>query len=677
MAPERLVLCGGAEPSGGAGSDPEPVRLWLSGPHRNVHRHLDDVLASMYTEVPAVFLDLIDLACYVYAADQAIVRGGGGVADCGDAWRRNLVFHVPVREPDFWRADPVRDALVSALSFLSEDEYRFEFAPLDEPINLLLDCGGTAFDGYVEDVVMFSGGLDSLAGAVQETVTDRRKVLLLNHRSTDKVVPRHEALLAGLAGHAGDARPHHVRVRVNKDKPLGRAFTQRPRSFLFAALGATFATMIGLNRLRFYENGVVSLNLPLSAQVVGARASRTTHPRVLAEFGRLVSLLTGKPFRVENRFLWATKADVVRTIAAAGCGDLIGRSTSCGHTWELTRQHTHCGRCSQCVDRRVAVLAAEQEAHDPGDAYGVDLLTGARPKGQDRVLLAAYLETANQVERMTDLQFVTRFGGELSRAVPFIGGPPEEAARGVLDLYRRHARDVTGVVDRAIAEHRRAIRRRELPDTCLVRLVTDGGADAAAQPGADAAGVRLTDSAAAYSFRRSGMAWVYRFAGGEPTVLLPSKGACYLHRLLSQPGACPSAVDLALQAARRPDRRGLGDAGERLDRESLSAYHVRIAELREEEAEAERNNDPGTLDRVRAELEPLLDELRAAVGAGGRLRRVAEDRERVRKAVRNAIGRAIDDIADFDRPFADHLRRHVQCGRNLCYNPEREVRWET
>ena len=45
--------------------------------------------------------------------------------------------------------------------------------------------------------------------------------------------------------------------------------------------------MQGFDLLRFYENGVVSMNLPMSAQVVGTRATRTTHPRVLAGFEQL------------------------------------------------------------------------------------------------------------------------------------------------------------------------------------------------------------------------------------------------------------------------------------------------------------------------------------------------------------------------------------------------------
>jgi hypothetical protein len=76
--------------------------------------------------------------------------------------------------------------------------------------------------------------------------------------------------------------------------------------------------MIGLSRLRFYENGVVSLNLPPSAQVVGARASRTTHPGVLAGFGALFTALLGKEFVVQNPFLWDTKTDVVKRVAGPG-----------------------------------------------------------------------------------------------------------------------------------------------------------------------------------------------------------------------------------------------------------------------------------------------------------------------------------------------------------------------
>src|SRR5262249_12989717 len=154
---------------------------------------------------------------------------------------------------------------------------------------------------------------------IQEAIIDRRKVLLINHRSTPKVTVRHQQLVGMLNDKIGERSPLHLPVRVNKGKQLTKETTQRSRSFLYAALGATFARMIGLDRLRFYENGVMSINLPLSAQVVGARATRTTHPRVLDGFSQLFTALCERPFKVENPFLWKTKTEIVRIIGDSGC----------------------------------------------------------------------------------------------------------------------------------------------------------------------------------------------------------------------------------------------------------------------------------------------------------------------------------------------------------------------
>src|ERR1043166_7267841 len=298
MANERAILCGSVKDGSLPFKDSSPVRLRLWGQHQNVNLTILDVQQAMLKALPSCFLDLIDIATYVYVADQAVPRGGDGVQDFGENWRRNFFFRIPVRNPDVWNSTDVRGQLVSTLSFLSEDEYQFDFEPLakEHPFENYLEFDSTPFDGIVEEVVMFSGGIDSLGGAVQEAVAGKRKVLLVNHRSTDKLVKRHTHLLDLLGSKAAAARPLHFPVKINKAKHLGREYTQRTRSFLYASLGATFATMIGLNRLRFYENGIVSLNLPPSPQVIGARATRTTHPQVLNGFSRLFSFLAGKTF---------------------------------------------------------------------------------------------------------------------------------------------------------------------------------------------------------------------------------------------------------------------------------------------------------------------------------------------------------------------------------------------
>jgi hypothetical protein len=681
MANERGVLCGSASDRPLPADDPRPLHLRMWEPHRNVRLTIEDVRREMVGEVPPEFLDLLDIATYVYCADQAVTRGGSGAEDAGENWRRRLFFRVPVRKPDLWRRGEVLEQLVATLSFLSDDEYHFDFEPLahEPPLQRYLDFRTTPFTGVVEEVVMFSGGLDSLGGAVQESVIDKRAALLVNHRSTQKLASRHRRLLSLLGERAGDTAPQHIAVRVNKKKRVNREFTQRTRSFLYVSLGATVAVMVGLSRVRFYENGVVSLNLPPLAQVVGARATRTTHPRVLDGYAKLLTCLAGKPFAVENPFLWHTKKDVVKLIADAGCGDLIRYTTSCTHTWEMTKRHTHCGGCSQCIDRRFAVLAAGQAAKDPAEAYGVDLLTGERPEGESRTMLAAFLETANEIEGMKPPEFFGRFG-EASRVLRHLPGSPDSVAAQVYELYRRHATQVNHVVDQGLAGHAAAIRRRELPPSCLLRLVADTGplADGVtAWPGAkpnEQPPPLLADNI----FRRKGELWEVRFAGGETNLLYPSKGAAYLHILLSSPNTFLTAADLAWRVSRNRERYALGDAGEVADREALSAYRARADELVEELQEARENNDPGAQERIRQEMQFLAEQTRAARGLGGRQRKASDDRERVRKAVANAIRRTIQTIAQYDRQLAEHLRGpRLRVGRSLSYTPDRGLRWET
>jgi hypothetical protein len=678
MANERAILCGTASDGSLPFQDPRPLRLRMWGKKHNVHLIIQDVRRAMMKALPSVFLDLIDIATYVYCADQAVRRGGDGVQDFGDNWRRNLFFRVPVRNPTLWKEASVLDHLIATLSFLSEDEYHFDFEQLtgDHQFESYLQFGGTPYDGIVEEVVMFSGGVDSLGGAVQESIIDKRKVLLVNHRSSGKLVPRHNRLLELLMEQAKDCKPLHFPVVINKAKSLGREYTQRTRSFLYASLGATFATMIGLSRLRFYENGIVSLNLPPSPQVIGARATRTTHPQVMNGFSQLFSQLAKKTFVVENPFLWKTKTEVVRLIGDADCGKLLKFATSCTHTWEITKQHTHCGTCSQCIDRRFAVLAGGKEANDPGEAYKVDLLVGERKrtpgkKGDPQTMIAAYLETANEIEKMNALQFFSRFG-EASRVLRHIPGNAETAAIQIFDLHRRHAKQVTCVIDQAFAKYGSDIRRRTLPPSCLLRLVYDSGPSSTPAP-SKGSHPSLGDNV----FRKKGQVWIVRFGGGEDFILLPSKGAAYLHLLLSQPGTQRSAIDLACAVAKNPAQYALSHAGEKSDREALTAYYTKLVELREDLKEAKDNNDPGAQERIQREIESYTQQIRESRGLGGRLRRESDDRERVRKAVLVAVKRAIEEIAQYDQRLAQHLSAHLICGQNPRYVPsDQHMHWD-
>lgn len=703
MQDKRYILCGNASAEG-VSEDPErDLRLRLSGKEGkgNITLRIEDVHRKMFQPVPSLFNDLLEVATYVYSADQVIRRGADDVDTFGDGWRRDLHFVVPVRNPDFWNSAPVQEVLCATLGFLSDDQYQFDFIKLDQdhPFQEYLGFDDTQqMYRKPEQVVMFSGGLDSLAGAIDEVVNQKRRVLLVTHKSTNKLNKCHQTLENLLAEKANGNAPPRITVRVHKSKEMNHEYTQRSRSFLYVSIGATIAKMLGLNSVRFYENGVISLNLPVCAQVVGGRATRTTHPRVMKGFQDIISLVAGESFTVENPYIWKTKADVVKVITDAGCEDLIRHSMTCTHTWEMTNQHTHCGGCSQCIDRRFAVLAAKADQYDPVDHYKFDVFTQSRDaqdqkKNVDKIMAAAYLERANQVRNLTDVaQFVSSYP-DVGRVFKFLGGDTAQVAQRVFDLYKRHANEVMGALDELLSRHRTTIRERTLPGDSLVRTAYESGSVVSMPTVVSAE--KLPDNL----FRKRGNVWEAHFQGrGRHPILIQGvdKGAEYINLLLAFPDRETSVYEIvcgyALGVADRVNSglehddiedgfqvttgAPLGDAGVVMDRKAVEQYRATYQSLVTEKAEAEEDGDHQRVEEIEDEMAQIADEITAGVGKGGKLRKAGDKRKNVRDAFRNAVNRAIAAIGKYDKPLAEHLKASIKHGNEVVYRPGAPIVWD-
>ena len=135
MAKRHLVLCGDVRvPVLTAEWKAAPVlRLALGRGRHDVHLRLDHLSERLAANLPEVAIDLLELAAYVYAADQAVTRGGRLEIDYGERWRRHFRFEIPVRRLEVWRRPDVVAALTETLSFLSDDDYEFHFRPLRQP----------------------------------------------------------------------------------------------------------------------------------------------------------------------------------------------------------------------------------------------------------------------------------------------------------------------------------------------------------------------------------------------------------------------------------------------------------------------------------------------------------------------------------------------------------------
>lgn len=671
-SPELTVFCN--EAATGRKESKTAVKLRTYGPHRNVRLKLDQLGAHLNRNISNRLVDLLEIAAMVYIADQIVHRGANDTESMGASWRRHLRFEISVRDHRFWNSSEVGGALVDLLGFLSEDCYEFQFTKYKSApaLDRYLEFGEDVSRPNPESVMLFSGGLDSLGGVVERVVGGQESAILVSHESSPKLRTRLRALRSMIDAAAGDAYAQHVTVTVNKKDLTEREYTQRSRSFLYAAIATTVARMSGLDSIRFFENGVVSLNLPISPHVIGSRATRTTHPRVLADMRRFFSLVTGVDFGVTNDFIWKTKSDVVRAIVDAGHGAMIPLSTSCTHTWQMRTLRPHCGECSQCIDRRFAVLAGGAGNLERPETYGYDLLTGARSKGESRIMLSSYVESAQQVSQMDEAAFYGRYG-EAARAIRHVGLPDDEAARCIFDLYKRHADQVMAVIDDGVANNSKAIRSRSLPESCLVRLVHDP------RPSSGAPSTRSTVAAEGqptptHRLKRLGEGWDLMYEGNE-TRLTPRIGLIYIEQLIRYPNKRFSVAELLVSA--RPEAANLPTAAAEpeLDDITLWAFAERLAEIEEEHDKAERDADQASLQRLADEKTQLLAELKRS-GFSGRPKTESKDHKRLRDRVCNAIRRAIEVVEKYDNRAGNHFSEAIDLGSTVLYAPSHIPEWD-
>jgi len=443
----------------------------LAAPNADFVLDKERIESSIMAIMPDRHFDLLDIVAAVFAADGRVVRGGDTRRALGAGWRRKLHLTVPVADPEFWRDAGRYQKLTDCLGFLTEDDWSFSFVRRTggsaTAAFLDLDHSGSSF--AADEIILFSGGLDSLAGALEVLSRTDRKVVLVTHRSAQKAIKRQVSLGQKLA-EAFPKRVLHLHVRATNVGEMSRERTQRSRSFLFAGLGFVVARMFGAKTLSFYENGVVSHQLPISPQVIGSMATRTTHPKSLRLLRDLLDVVDPGWGELRNGFEWLTKAEVVRTLRGPETVHLIRHSVSCTSLREETTLHRHCGACSQCLDRRFAILAEGLDEADPAEGYATDVLFGALESDQKLTMSLDWARHGWSIAEIKDVDFLGRFGSDLSR---IIDGHPTldraEVLRRSLDLQRRHGRAVRSVIEKMFATRVEPLLGGTLPDMSLLR----------------------------------------------------------------------------------------------------------------------------------------------------------------------------------------------------------------
>ena len=418
--------------------------------NQNVKIKLNDFVTSVL-HLDKRIKDLLEIAGYVYAADRKMSRGNNNLVEY-QKWSRKFHFFIKVRDYKFWNQTKVKNALNNALCFLSGDlSYDFTFIDggSDFPANLFDDERIILDSKKNLRIILFSGGLDSLAGIIDTLETTNNELCLVSHQSGQPGIKRTQNVLFSKLNQLYDNRCKHYKFKCSLTKDRAIEETQRTRSFLFCTIA--FAISIAHSQKEFYvyENGITSINFSKRQDLINARASRTTHPKALKLLETFYNLVYSSNISIKFPFLFKTKTDIVSILKCYKKDNLIDSSVSCSKTFQNTSQFTHCGECSQCIDRRFAMYGASAELFDENGIYEFDFLKSPIDRGTTRTAIVDYMRLADKFSKLGVDSFYYEFLNELTDIEPYIdGNDEEERIEKIYELCRKHSEHISFAIEK-------------------------------------------------------------------------------------------------------------------------------------------------------------------------------------------------------------------------------------
>jgi 7-cyano-7-deazaguanine synthase in queuosine biosynthesis len=311
--------------------------------------------------------DVFLISCYVYGIDILLPRDKFAI----NSWNREIEVEFPVENTEIFNQG--KNILEETLTFLSGDEWKISFTQRE---NILLYHFGKRKKVYKNEfrqlhkkVSLFSGGLDSLIGVIDQLSTSNDRIVLVSHydgtsfrgaRADQKKI--NDVLKSKYSNyHLIQTRVDLSRLDTNSNK-VHKETTLRARSFLFLCKAIFVAHSIsdGTDVL-IPENGTISLNYPLTSSRISSCSTRTSHPHYLAKLEEFIKSI-GLNHSIINKYELKTKGEILEECKDR---DLILKtynlSCSCGKrgTRKDIRDNStgtnHCGICMPCIYRRVAL----------------------------------------------------------------------------------------------------------------------------------------------------------------------------------------------------------------------------------------------------------------------------------------------------------------------------------
>lgn len=308
-------------------------------------------IAYFHGRIPDEAFSLMLLSAIVYSIDRSVNRHKYSI----DGWSRE--FDVDIKLPASAEFQQCKNDIDRMLSFLTGDYWNCNFIE-----NVLVEYPKFKPNTYYDNITqvnLFSGGLDSLIGAIDYVANNPNgKLYLSSHYDSYMTGPKTDQsrVRKELLKIYGKSIVYREGVCITPG--LSKETSCRSRSFVFIALANIIATYAKCNVV-IPENGSVSLNFPLSRSRRAACSTRTTHPIFLSQFQTLLVKLRLST-KVYNPYEFNTKGEMVMNCANRDfLIKTLPLSNSCGkrnmHQHMYDDSHaTHCAHCMPCMYRKAA-----------------------------------------------------------------------------------------------------------------------------------------------------------------------------------------------------------------------------------------------------------------------------------------------------------------------------------
>lgn len=427
------------EPALREGGERVEVPIDVPGAPSSMRHNVWSELDRHRLDVPPLAVDLFRVAAVVLAADLRIPR-----KSAFDDWTRDITLYLPVSDLDAW--ERVQDRFRDLIAFLTGDHWTVHFRqanvprpPLDEKLR------GRAIPLEAEAACLLSGGLDSFIGAT-DALSAGRSLALVSHYAAGgagtHASPAQDLLRNELAERYGADHVRHLKFQVTPPKSLTGETedTTRSRSIIFLALGALVASGIrGGVPLLVPENGLISLNVPLTPNRLGSHSTRTTHPHTMQLFGEILAGL-GLRVPIELPYRFSTKGEMLinaldQELIRRGAGQTVSCARPGQARWTGGSEYAHCGYCVPCLIRRASMARAGLDDR----RYRLDVLD-----------MPAHA-TATQLENLRLFRVAGVRAAERSGWADVLKSGPLPDDATVFDeyvgVYRRGLEEVVGFLD--------------------------------------------------------------------------------------------------------------------------------------------------------------------------------------------------------------------------------------